>query len=154
MEQHSRSNKPAGVSTEQGKSTSVCDGGHEQLVNKISSLEDAISSQQKAIEVQQRAFRRNNFIIVGVEEDNDDDRETVSTLFKEKLALQDISLSRVRRIGHASQQRPRILLVSAKSYEDKEKVMKSKHHLKGTRIFINDDLTPQQRTERRELGDE
>ena len=47
-----------------------------------------------------------------------------------------------------------MLLVTVNSYGDKMKIMKSKHLLKGTNVYINDDLTPQQRNIRKKLWEE
>ncbi|KAH9359721.1 hypothetical protein HPB48_011077 [Haemaphysalis longicornis] len=90
--------------------------------------------------------RRNNILVYGVKEDQDEDSEKLERkvneeIFKKILGVEVNSIERIHRIGlkHAERHRPIILRFF--NYVDKTKVMSSCFKLKGTKIAISEDFS-------------
>ena len=125
-----------------------------ELTSKCSQMKEAdtsvanksIQSQQRILEMHERELRRNNLVIVGVEEDRP--RETTVEVVKKVLSNKlntEIPIIEARRIGKANTRGPRPILVRLPDYNTKVSVLKKRSQMKGTNIFINDDLTPLQK---------
>ena len=70
--------------------------------------------------------------------------EVVKKVLSNKLST-EIPIIEVRRIGKANTRGPRPILVRLPDYNTKVSVLKKRSQMKGTNIFINDDLTPLQK---------
>ena len=90
--------------------------------------------------------RRNNLRIVGGEEQHDETWEQtaiqVSKLLESKLELPNIHLERAHRVRRRFDQRSRPIVARFSRYCDREAVMRNVRKLRGTRIYINEDLCP------------
>lgn len=91
--------------------------------------------------------RRNNLQVIGIEEDKETEtwEQTavkVSKLIEEKLQLPNIELERAHRVGQRDSQRHRPIVARFKRFGDREAVMRNARKLRGTRIYINEDLCP------------
>ncbi|KAH9384416.1 hypothetical protein HPB48_026423 [Haemaphysalis longicornis] len=100
--------------------------------------------------------RRNNILVYGVKEDQDEDSEELERkvneeIFKKILGVEVNSIERIHRIGlkHAERHRPIILRFF--NYVDKTKVMSSCFKLKGTKIAISEDFSKNVRDIRAKL---
>ena len=140
-------------SAETDKESHAIKSNSPTLFEKVTSLEDIVTNQQKAMEFSQRSYRRNNFIISGLPEGpKESGKEVVHEFLEEKLGIRDISISNAMRLGRIrDDEKSRLVLVTTSSFSEKMSVMKVKNRLKGTHIFINEDLTPLQRSQRRRL---
>ena len=123
--------------------TSKCDQMKEA---DTSVANNSIRSQQRILEMHERELRRNNLVIVGAEEDTPKEitAEVVKKVLSNKLNT-EIPIVEARRIGKANARRPRPILVRLPDYNAKVSVLKKRSQMKGTNIFINDDLTPLQK---------
>lgn len=104
-------------------------------------LEDRLSKMEQKMEVGERKIRMNNLVIVGVEEvlaGKEDVKTEVLSFFKEKLEVEP-KIAKAYKIGQNR------CVVEMEQNESKAEVMKNKKKLKGSRVFINDDLTIQER---------
>lgn len=108
----------------------------------IKELEDRVNYQEDY-------NRRKNLQIIGIEENPEGEtwEQTavkVSNLLEDKLQLPDIQLERAHRVGQLQRDDPRGRPVIARfsRYGDREAVMRNVTKLRGTRIFINEDLCP------------
>ena len=91
--------------------------------------------------------RRNNLQISGIEESRagetwEQSATIVSKLLEEKLQLPNIQLERTHRVGRGGDLRPRPIVARFARFCDREAVLRNVRKLKGTRIFINEDLCP------------
>ena len=123
--------------------TSKCD----QMKEANTSLaNNSIPSQQHILEMHKRELRRNNLVIVGAEADTPKEitTEVVKKVLSNKLNT-EIPIVEARRIGKANAHRPHPILVRLPDYNAKVSVLKKRSQMKGTNIFINDDLTPLQK---------
>ena len=105
-----------------------------------------IRSQQRILESHERELRRNNIIISGLQDRKGGEStvETVNKLLAEKLNV-EVPVVEARRIGRANDRGNRSILVRLPDHNAKTSIMRKRSQLKGTRIFINDDLTPFQK---------
>ena len=90
--------------------------------------------------------RRKNIRIKGVEEENQENWEQtqfkVDKLMKEKMELQNVKIEYAHRINKKTNKPgPRTIVARLSHDTDKSRTMKNSHKLKGTRIFINEDLS-------------
>ena len=122
-----------------------------EVEEDLAVLKSTVGHQQRILEYQQRDARKLNLIISGVKEtENEDTTSVIKEIFNVKLSLDEsIYPSMVKRIGKKG--RNRLILVSTFCLDDKLAVLKKRTKLKGSRIYINDDLTPQQRERRKKL---
>lgn len=91
--------------------------------------------------------RRANIIIDGLDERMDETPEQtqhkVQSLFNEKLDI-NVQLENANRIGKtspSSSSKPRLVIVRFNRVSERQSVMRSSSKLKGTNIFLNDDVS-------------
>ena len=104
---------------------------NEQISTRIDSLEDH--------------SRRNNIRIEGipevVNENWEQSTDKVVKLLRDNLKLtQKIEIERAHRVGPTRQDKPRPIIAKLLRFQDKQLILKNSKQLKGTRIFINEDL--------------
>lgn len=123
------------------------------LEGELSTLRATVSNHQHLLEIQQREVRRNNIIIAGLDQEieNENQLEVTSEFLQTKLSINSLQPIRARRLGRTQERKKRLMLVTMASFNDKREVMKAKSKLKGSGIYINDDLTPSQRQHRNKL---
>jgi ribA/ribD-fused uncharacterized protein len=113
--------------------------------------------------------RRENIEITGIQETKDESvKDVCEKLFKQKLKIsEDLEVVRCHRLGKSdnsdntsrrqnatgrqNEQQGRPILVRFKYYADKEKVLKKRSQLKGTGIFLNDDLSFESKRKKQNL---
>jgi ribA/ribD-fused uncharacterized protein len=118
----------------------------EQLEKQFTGLKQENDELKEKINAMENYSRRENIEISGVTETNGESAKEICTkIFSEKLGISDpIEIVRCHRIGitdKTTSQKPRKILARLAKYTDKEEIMKNKKKLKGTGIFINDNLT-------------
>jgi hypothetical protein len=97
----------------------------------------------------ERDSRRKNIVLFGVN-DEVDDRDAFKQLVTEQLGLPEApSADAIFRLGQKKGNRP--ILVKLNSEEDKRSVMSKVGALKGTKLRISDDLTPEDQAARRTI---
>lgn len=106
----------------------------EQLINRIEILE-------KNAEREEKEKRKNNIIIKGVSTEHEA-KQTVEKLFTETLGVQSkiIDAFKINKPDKKG-----ILLVKMENWHMKQEVMKMKNKLKGSQIYIEHDLTNEER---------
>ena len=149
---HSMNATCSSLNTDRKSYTEMVDES-KKVLNRVDKLTETLSNQERIIEMNERERREKNIIIMGLEESEESTQGMVSTLLKNKLKLEGIEVVSSRRIGKAGLPRrnPRPILVSLNSVKDKRTIMQNRKKLAGSRIFINNDLTPDQQAKQREL---
>lgn len=110
-------------------------------------LNDKIAEIENKLEKQEREKRRNNIIISGVSaEAADTETLKVETekFFKGRMNI-DVKIKSAFTIG------PKLCVVEMDNWEQKSQVMKNKNKLKGSSIYINNDLTKTERVIQNEI---
>lgn len=67
---------------------------------------------------------------------------SVSQLLENKLQLPTVDLERAHRVGLVMSSQPRAVVVRFEKFQDREAVLGSERKLKGTGIYVNEDLCP------------
>ncbi len=128
------------------------------LNTRVEAVAATVSIQQKVLETNERSNRAKNVIIVGLQEDQQEENieEKVQELLRDKLDLEDIAVASAKRLGRPKerhQKSPRSVLVELENRNDKQKILQRRIQLAGTRIYINNDLTREQQEAEKKLRD-
>ena len=122
-----------------------------EVINTLTKDIQATTKSTKDLEdrcnYQEDYNRRNNLQIIGLEELQGDETweqtaKQVSKLLQDKLQLPDIHIERAHRTGQFNTSRHRPIIARFQRYCDRDAVMRNASKLRGTRIFINEDLCP------------
>ena len=120
----------------------------------IKTLKEDLHASEKVIkELEDRAnyqedySRRNNLQIIGLDERPggetwEQTAVRVTQLIEEKLELPNTELERAHRVGRRDDNRSRPIIARFAKFGDREAVMRNVTKLRGTKIFINEDLCP------------
>lgn len=57
------------------------------------------------------------------------------------LVIDESTIDRAHRYGRRKEKRPRPLIVKFTKFHAKQNILRHKNQLKGTRIFVNEDIT-------------
>lgn len=114
----------------------------ESLEARIASLENSQVSQAELINKQERFSRRNNFRIVGLKTESDEDSIQKAMEVIAKVGVNNCKIERAHRDGRSVPGRDRHLLVKLSYYQDKVTIMKNaRQALASENYYIIDDLT-------------
>lgn len=112
----------------------------------ITALQTRNEDLEKRANYQEDYNRRNNLRITGIQEQAGETWEetanTVSKLLEAKLQLPPMELERAHRTGPVTPSRPRPVVVRFERFRDREATIRNARKLKGTGIYINEDLCP------------
>lgn len=88
--------------------------------------------------------RRNNLRLSGLHEQGETNWEQtcsrVAALLEDKLQLPGVEIEHARRVGPISSTRPRQIITTFTRYSDREAVLRNARKLKGTGVFVDEDL--------------
>ena len=90
-------------------------------------------------------------LIFGNLEEKGDDVDKIRDLVANKMECPDIQIDEVTRIGRKVDGKNRLLLIRLNSLYDKLQILKKGKTLKGTNIFVSEDLTREERAVRSSL---
>lgn len=117
----------------------------DQQAAAINSSKVQIESLEERCNYMEDYSRRNNIRITGMEEQTggetwEQTAAKVLSLLDDKMQLPGLELERAHRVGQHRDARPRTIVARFSRYSDREAVMRSARKLRGTNIYINDDL--------------
>lgn len=104
-------------------------------------LNKTVTILENKIEYMEKKEKKCNVIIKGLHVKENDVNEKVNTMLQEKL---DIGI-KVKTIMIIPNNKGPIIVAQTESWKDKEAIMKSKNKLNGTNIYIENDLTVEER---------
>ena len=112
---------------------------------EIDGLRTIVVELQQRVNYQEDYSRRNNVRITGLQEHQggetwEQTSVNVSKLLKETLQLPSIKLERAHLVGPFNPSRPRTIVARFEKYGDSEAVSRNARKLKGSGIYIDDDL--------------
>lgn len=111
---------------------------------------------EKRANYMEDSSRRNNLRIDGIPEVQSETWEQtalkVTTLLQDKLEMPNVELERAHRVGmrDAQERRPRTIVARFSRFSDRDKAIRNARKLKGTKIYLNEDLCAASVTERQE----
>lgn len=119
----------------------------EDLSDSNEALRVRVLELERRFNYQEDYSRRNNLRFNGVSELGggetwEQTAENVKTLLQNKLQLSEVNIERAHRLGQRQDGKSRTIVVRFSHYADREAVMRNASKLKGTRIYINEDLCP------------
>ena len=120
----------------------------------MSKLDERIMKLEEATEKQAQYSRRENVILHGVAEQQNNDydsvRKHVTQILKNNVtskSWQESDILRAHRLGNDSAKKPRPIIVRLQHFHDKLLILKARDEFKKCAIKIANDLTPHQRSE-------
>ena len=117
----------------------------ELLQHSNQDLQQQLQDMANRIDYMDDQSRRNNLRFTGVKEEPGETwekcQEKLSAILIDKLGM-DPSFERVHRIGRLGEKVPRDLVAKFTRFSEREAVMRNRRKMKGTNIFINEDLCP------------
>ena len=122
--------------------------GNTSLKLHIESIQMQVSRQNQNTEELMKYTRGNCLVIIGVsEKENENTDQLVKELMESKMEIElsDGDIDRTHRTGRSSDGKPRAIVVKLARYNTRNKIMRNRKMLKGTKMFINELLTPQTR---------
>jgi len=139
---------------------------HEHLKVELDSVKRQNKVLKEKMNDMENYSRRDNLEITGIDEHRGESvRDICVDLFKNKVGItEDIEIVRCHRTGKSDdsqgvnshrrqykQNGSRPILVRFRFYSDKEKILKKRARLKGTGIYLNDDLSFESKRKRSNL---
>lgn len=125
------------------------------MEQEITFLKKRITTLEESLERRDNAERRNNIIVRGVEETEEEDESKTKCLmeniYRDKLEIDPSGIMSARRLGEKRGNYPRPVLISMMDLKGKINVMKQRSRLRGTRIFLEDDYSTLTRDKRRKM---
>ena len=125
------------------------------MQSQINQITEVMNTQQRVLELKEREKRANNLVVVGLDEDeeNEDTPTLLSEFLCTKMELTSVNITQARRLGKKAREnnKPRPILMTLGSHLDKTTVTANRAKLSGTRVYINNDLTKEQRQTERKL---
>lgn len=119
-------------------------------------LLEKIEDQEKRIIELEDLKRKNNVVIFGMNEDEQNELElekNVKALITDDLNLDitNVDINNVFRMGK-KQEQPRPIMLACTTWRLKKEIMKNKKNMKNRKIIIKEDFSPEMRAERKQLG--
>lgn len=124
----------------------------EETHKKITELEKENKTLKKSLEEAHKQIKKNNLIIFGLEESEDEDvYETVVKFIKEKLKVQvnKSEINHIYKFGNREKIRPTV--VKFVSFHRKIDVLRNAYNLKNSNYSVANDLTRKERELQKEL---
>ncbi|KAJ3648197.1 hypothetical protein Zmor_020018 [Zophobas morio] len=118
-------------------------------------LKESIKDQDSRLELLEKEVRKNNIIIQGVADENDEKEEKLTEKIQNILTKMgvkvdvEIDASEIRRIGTYKPNGNRPILVKLQKWKTKMEIYKLTKNLKGSDIWINDDFSKKVQAERK-----
>lgn len=117
-----------------------------------------VETLESKVEFLERQFKKNNIIYFGISETKEEslpilEQKTIAIISEmQKVHIKPDDIANLYRIGKDNNGRhPRPVFIALASFKKKMEILSNRSKLKGTDIFVNDDLTPKQREVRKNL---
>lgn len=114
--------------------------------------EERIQEIENRLETKEKKDRRNNIIIKGARFNEVNIKEEVARFIEDRLNVKE-RIVRALKLRNKDSNRRDIVLVVLESRSAKINVMKAKHNLRGSNIYIEDDWTRREREIQKGLRD-
>ena len=134
----------------------------DELINKLEEIEgvcegvrfDAQPINVRLDDLEDRS-RRNNLRFEGIPESYRENWEQtadhVGRLVREKLGVEgDVAVQRAHRVGDPNSGRPRTIIANFLRFRDRQEILRNRHKLKNTDIYVNEDLCSASLAKRRQ----
>ncbi|KAG5319550.1 MOS1T transposase, partial [Pseudoatta argentina] len=116
----------------------------EKLENELKELKEKVQEMEKKNIDQERRERRLNIVIKGVEIKGGNVREAVTGVF-EKMGVNENEINVKDAYMIRVKEKESMIVVKLSSMYDKRKVMENKNKLRGSRVYVDDDMMKSER---------
>ncbi|MPC72157.1 Protein unc-13 C [Portunus trituberculatus] len=118
---------------------------NQELTARLDASSNIIKELQDKSNYQENYNHRNNLQFLGIEERPRNETweqlaVKISDLLTEKLQLPNVQLECAHRVGQRQENRHRPIIARFTRFSDREAILRNVTKLKGTRIFVNEDL--------------
>lgn len=134
----------------------------EERIKKLEAMLQGIennerSQQEKIVELEDRS-RRNNLIVFGIEEKNNETNDDIRSkvlvdVFEERLGVKVTTVERIHRLGRKQDGKIRPVIVRFFDYNEKITIFKNCKKLKDTGMSVSDDFSASTLRKRKNLWD-
>lgn len=120
-------------------------------------LQVRMDTMESKVEFLERQLKKNNIIYFGIDEANEEtpnqlEQKALDVMSdKMQVNIKSDDIANVYRIGKRNGRFPRPVFIALANYKKKAEIIANRSKLRGTDIFVNDDLTPKQRETRKNL---
>ena len=114
-------------------------------IKSMQRLPEELNKLDDRVRVMDDALRKNNLRFEGIPESNNENYEQsqakIQSLISEKLDL-NIKLESANRIGNRIENnKPRPIIARLSNFSDRQKCLRAAYKLKGSNVYINDDVS-------------
>jgi hypothetical protein len=132
------------------KLAATVDAKFDELKKENETLSKKVTELEKRLDIHDMSRRRKNIIVFGTPDRDINIYDYLQQLLTDKLKLEISVMDAIEkafRIGRVEGKRP--IVIQFISERKKIEVMRQTHFLKGTKIQFSDDLTPEERKQRK-----
>lgn len=122
----------------------------EKLEKELKELKERVQEMEKKNSEQERRERRLNIVIKGVEVKGGNVREVVGGVF-EKIGVNEREINVKDAFMIRGKERESMIVVKLNNMYDKRRIMEKKGELRGSRVYVDDDMTKSERDRQREI---
>uniref|UniRef100_A0A6P7HFW9 Uncharacterized protein LOC114348207 n=1 Tax=Diabrotica virgifera virgifera TaxID=50390 RepID=A0A6P7HFW9_DIAVI len=108
---------------------------NQQLRRDLENLKGRLEEMENKLESKEKETTKNNIVIRGIKIEQPDADKQIEQLIKEKLKI-DIKITRENK---------QLTIATVANLTDKKAILREKRQLKGTHIFIDEDLSKNER---------
>lgn len=123
------------------------------LANEASIAQEDLKEISNNIDYLENQSRRNNVVFDGIAEQSKetwvDSENKVLKILKDNMQLEALPIERAHRVGRPKPQKNRAVVVKFLNFKDRETVLRSGKKLRGTSIFVREDLSEKVLAKRR-----
>ncbi|XP_077511132.1 uncharacterized protein LOC144121671 [Amblyomma americanum] len=139
------------------------EGKLDGLTSTVTSYSQRVDEMQKTVETLLRKVddlenrsRRNNLIVYGVPENNEEQHEDLEAIVSEKilndiLKVPNVAIERIHRLGRPAEKKCRPLIFKLLNGRDKGRILQNCSKLKNTKYVISEDFSPRVQSIRKKL---
>lgn len=102
---------------------------------------EEVEAMRRLIEKQERRDRKNNVVVRGLRVNKEGTKEQIERFFREEMDAK----SEVVWAKEVGSQWKEVIIAGLRNWEEKQEVMRNKYKLRGSKVFVNHDLTRAER---------
>lgn len=102
---------------------------------------EEVEAMRRLIEKQERRDRKNNVVVRGLRVNKEGTKEQIERFFREEMDAK----SEVVWAKEVGSQGKEVIIAGLRNWEEKQEVMRNKYKLRGSKVFVNHDLTRAER---------
>ena len=130
------------------------DKNQQSVCVQMTSIQDNLKEIESSVDYLENQSRRNNVIFDGIQEDVNetwqDSERKVNEILEESMNLDGLVIERAHRVGKPRSPRGRLVVVKFLNYKDREEVLRNAKNLKGTDVYVREDVSSRVLSKRRE----